>query len=101
MVATPTELALRKSGDEFYKSVDIEIRTNSKVIKIDSKSNTVEIQDGEIVSYDYLVLASGGTPKTLEIAKDIPNVYLLRTPDDGNTIGMNETNFCIMITLSS
>ena len=91
MAATPQDLLLRKEGDEFYKSVDIEIRTNSKVISIDAKRNKVEIESGENVEYDFLVLASGGRPRTLAIAKDTPNVFLLRTPDDGNTIGISST----------
>ena len=95
MAATPQDLLLRKEGDEFYKSVDIEIQTNSKVISVDAKRNKVEVETGENVKYDveydFLVLASGGRPKTLAIAKDTPNVFLLRTPDDGNTIGMIST----------
>ena len=80
---------MRKTGDEFYKSADIEFMTNSKVVRVDSDANLVETQDGETYNYDYLVLASGGSPRTLNIAKNIPNVYLLRTPEDGNAIGMN------------
>ena len=95
MAAAPKDLALRKTGDEFYKSADIEIRTNSEVVRIDSTSSTVETQNGELVSYDYLVLASGGNPRTLDIAKDVPNVYRLRTPDDGNTIGIISDNLVI------
>ena len=86
MAATPQELALRKE-DEFYKSADIEVCKNSKVVKVDSNANTVETQTGELFRYDYLVLATGGKPRTLEIASGIPNVYLLRAPEDGNAIG--------------
>ena len=86
--ATPQELALRKNGDEFYKSADIEFKTNSNVVRVDSGANLVETQDGETYNYDYLVLASGGSPRTLDITKNVPNVYLLRTPEDGNAIGM-------------
>ena len=86
MAATPQELALRKE-DEFYESADIEIRKNSKVVKVNAKANTVETQDGELFNYDYLVLATGGSPRTLEIANGIPNVFLLRAPEDGNAIG--------------
>ena len=86
LAATPQELALRKE-DEFYKSADIEVSKNSEVVKVNSKANTVETQDGEMFNYDYLVLATGGSPRTLEIANGIPNVYLLRAPEDGNAIG--------------
>ena len=87
MAATFQELVLRKA-DEFYDSADIEVCRNSKVVKINSKANTVETQDGNLFHYDYLVLATGGIPRTLEIAKGIPNVYLLRTPAEGKAIGM-------------
>ena len=68
--------------------------TNSKVVRVNSDANLVETQDGETYNYDYLVLASGGSPRSLDIAKNVPNVYLLRTPEDGNAIGMNiDTKF--------
>ena len=57
--------------------------------RVDSGANLVETQDGGKYNYDYLVLASGGSPRTLDITKNVPNVYLLRTPEDGNAIGMD------------
>ena len=86
MSATPDDLALRKS-DEFYANADIEVLKNTEVVKIDSNNNSIETNTGEVHIYKYLVLATGGTPRTLEIAKGIPNVFLLRTPEDGNVIG--------------
>ena len=59
------------------------------MVKVDSGANLVETQDGETYNYDYLVLASGGSPRTLDITRNVPNVYLLRTPEDGNAIGMD------------
>ena len=86
MSATPQDLSLRKSY-EFYENADIEVMKNTEVVKIDSIKNTVQTKSGEVYNYNFLVLATGGTPRTLDIAKDIPNVYLLRTPEDGNAIG--------------
>ena len=86
MSATPDDLALRKS-DEFYANADIEVLKNTEVVKIDSNNNSIETNTGEVHIYKYLVLATGGTPRTLEIAKGIPKVFLLRTPEDGNAIG--------------
>ena len=59
------------------------------MVRVDSGANLVETQDGDTYNYDYLVLASGGSPRTLDITKNVPNVYLLRTPEDGNAIGMD------------
>ena len=58
------------------------------MVRVDSGANLVETQDGDTYNYDYLVLASGGSPRTLDITQNVPNVYLLRTPEDGNAIGM-------------
>ena len=55
MAATPQELALRKT-DNFYESADIEVIKNAKVVKVDSKNNTVETHDGRVFNYNYLVL---------------------------------------------
>ena len=86
MSATPEDLALRKT-DEFYESADIEVIKNTEIVKVNSTSNSVVTKTGEVHNYNYLVLATGGTPRTLEIAKNVPNVFLLRTPEDGNAIG--------------
>ena len=62
--------------------------TNSTVVRVDSDANLVETQDGETYNYDYLVLASGGSPRTLDIAKNIPNVYLHLTISIAKVMGI-------------
>ena len=87
MSSTPQDLSLRKSG-RFYDDADIEVMKNTEVMKVDSTKNAVVTQSGEVFNYNYLVLATGGTPRTLDIAKGIANIFLLRTPEDGNAIGI-------------
>ena len=87
MSSTPQDLSLRKS-DSFYDNADIEVMKNTEVMKIDSTKNAVVTQSGEVFNYNYLVLATGGTPRTLDIANGISNIFLLRTPEDGNAIGI-------------
>ena len=91
MLSTSEDLMLRKEGEVFYEACDIRVIQNAKVVAVRPMENVVKTEVGDIFQYDFLVLASGGKPKTLDIAKDIPNVYLLRTPEDGNKIGMRKS----------
>lgn len=45
----------------WYEENNVEIFLNDKVVKIDTKSKTVEGESGRIVDYDIAVLATGST----------------------------------------
>jgi len=65
---------------EMLKDLDIELK-HTKVTKVDSKGKTVTTEDGETVSYDKLVLSTGGSPKMLPLPgfKELKGIYKLRT----------------------
>jgi NADPH-dependent 2,4-dienoyl-CoA reductase/sulfur reductase-like enzyme/nitrite reductase/ring-hydroxylating ferredoxin subunit len=73
---------------EWYAERDIELNRNMHVNKVDPKARTVQTEDGETYRYDKLLLATGGTPRTLTNVPgfDAPNVFLLRTLEDSNRI---------------
>jgi len=96
MSSTPQDLSLRKS-DTFYDDADIEVMKNTEVMKVDSTKNAVVTQSGEVFNYNYLVLATGGTPRTLDFAKGISNIFLLRTPEDGNAIATHSQQRNVVI----
>lgn len=62
------------------KDLDIELK-HTKVIKVDSKGKSVTTEDGETISYDKLVLSTGGSPKMLPLPgfKELKGIYKLRT----------------------
>lgn len=56
----------------------------------------------EIIGYDYLVLASGGQPRELDLpGHDLGNIHYLRTPADANTIASIATGKNVTIVGSS
>lgn len=53
---------LNLSGFGPYTAPDLDIRTNSRVNKVDTVNQTVTIQNGEELPYDRLLIATGGRP---------------------------------------
>src|SRR4051794_19169619 len=62
----PREKA-RVHDEGFYESNDIELRTSTTVSAIDTVASEVEIEGGERVRYDRLLLATGAEPRRLGI----------------------------------
>lgn len=58
-----------------------------QVLGIDPNSKSVKLASGDQIQYTTLVLATGGTPRTLTCpGADLSNVCYLRTPADGQKI---------------
>lgn len=73
---------------EFYRRErNINIRTRTRVVAADADKHTVTLADGETLSYDSLVLATGGTVFVPPIAGiDLPGVFRVRFIKDGMDI---------------
>ena len=82
----PEKLALR-SVDDLVK-MDVELHLGKTVTAVDFDHQTVTVGDAEhILHYDYLVLATGGTPRKLPIqGADLERVFVLRTSGDAAAI---------------
>jgi len=78
--------------------------TESKVVGLDTEAHQVETAGGETYKYDYLVLASGSRPRTLSNVKgatSVDNVFVLRSPSDGNGIAEKAEGKNVVIVGSS
>jgi NADPH-dependent 2,4-dienoyl-CoA reductase/sulfur reductase-like enzyme len=66
--------------DAWFREGDIAIE-NDEVTGVDFESKTVSTKGGGAYSYTKLVLATGGSPKSLPLPgfKDLSNIFLLRT----------------------
>ncbi len=74
-------------SEEFYQKHDIEIFTDREATNIDTSRNEVGFEDENPQSYDKLLIATGGEPRTLNIpGSDLENVYTLRSIDDADQI---------------
>ena len=48
--------------EAFYKQNNVEMKLGSRVLSVDSPAKTIILDSGESVSYDKLLLATGGSP---------------------------------------
>ena len=79
------ELAL--STSEQYAQWGFELRLNTPVTKIDREHRALTLADGERLSYDKLVLATGSSPFVPPIeGNDRPGCLVYRTLDDLDAI---------------
>ena len=83
--ASAADLAMTTS--EYYESNGVAFNTNSKVITIDREAKLVELENGEKVTYDKLVLATG----SYAFVPPIPghqrkNTFVYRTIEDLDAI---------------
>ncbi len=73
--------------DNFYPDNRIDLRKNSKVVKVDPGSRTVTVENGDTISYEKLLLAPGADPRELDVpGVELPGVYYLRTIDEALAI---------------
>lgn len=63
----------------FYEEKDITVRLGSAATSLDTDAQTVTLANGEVVSYDELVIATGLVPKRIPSFPDLEGVRVLRT----------------------
>ncbi|MBD0401753.1 NAD(P)/FAD-dependent oxidoreductase [Flammeovirga sp. EKP202] len=49
-------------GEQAYTNEGIELLLGQEVTKVDKSTQSVELNDGTVISYDFLVLATGASP---------------------------------------
>lgn len=78
---------LVSNPEKFKTWFNIDVRLNSEVVSIDRKNKTVQIKNGELISYDKLVLAQGASP-IIPPFEGINNskVFCVRTLNDADKI---------------
>lgn len=72
--------------ESFYREQRIE-RLHAEVASLDAKSRCLRLTNGQTVTYDAALLATGGTPKPLELpGAELPQVFVLRSRDQAQAI---------------
>ena len=75
------ELSLVEPG--FFERTGFSLRLATRAASIDRRTNTVITQDGEVVPYDKLVLATGSNPFVPQVpGRDRPHCFVYRTIED-------------------
>lgn len=79
------ELLLRPAG--FYEEKRIVLRLGARVSSIDPAARQAHLEDGESLSYERLILATGSRLRRLDApGVDLPGVLMLRTAADAELI---------------
>ena len=61
---------------------NVDLRLNNKVVDLDTLARTATAQDGEIYSYERLLLATGGTPRKFSGVMEDPRIIYYRSLKD-------------------
>ncbi len=82
----PEEWLFLRDSDS-WQAAGIDVRLGTTVVSIDRAAKSVRLEDGAMVSYGALLLATGAEPVRLPIpGAELPHVHVLRTVSDGRQI---------------
>jgi 3-phenylpropionate/trans-cinnamate dioxygenase ferredoxin reductase subunit len=72
----------------FYERAGIELRTGATVTGLDHPAREIELESGERLGYDQLLLATGAEPRRIPVeGADLDGVHYLRTLADSTALG--------------
>ena len=73
--------------EDFYENNDVAFVNNSSASSLDIKKRSVSLDSGEEISYEKLLICTGGSPLKFQIpGSDLRRIYYLRTLDDAKKI---------------
>ena len=73
--------------EAFYDEADIDVMANRRVVGIQEGDHSLQLDGGDVIDYDQLLLATGGEPRELDIpGVELDGVHLLRSRTDAETI---------------
>ncbi|MEU3049341.1 MULTISPECIES: nitrite reductase large subunit NirB [unclassified Streptomyces] len=79
--STPEDLSMVEDG--FLERHGIELRLGTPVVSIDTAARTVAAEDGQVLAYDTLVLATGSYPFVPPVpGSTTPGCFVYRTIED-------------------
>jgi 3-phenylpropionate/trans-cinnamate dioxygenase ferredoxin reductase subunit len=83
---TADEIAI-EPADGSWDEAGVELRAGTRVTRLDPGAHHVELDDGERVGYDRVLLATGSEPRRLDVpGADLHGVLYLRTIEDADRI---------------
>lgn len=82
--AEPEWMPLR--ADDFYAKHGIEVLPG-RVKSLKAGKKELQLESGENIEFDRLLIATGGVPRTLDMpGSDLENIFVLRSFDSADTI---------------
>lgn len=71
----------------FYDDKRIDLRLNTRVNTLDTKAQTLQLEDSSVVPYDVLVLATGARARTLALpGSELDGILVLRTLEQARNL---------------
>jgi 3-phenylpropionate/trans-cinnamate dioxygenase ferredoxin reductase component len=71
---------------EFYDENNITLMLGSAAASVDSAAKTLTLQDGGVVEFDELVIATGLVPKRIPSFPDLDGIHVLRSYDQSQAL---------------
>jgi 3-phenylpropionate/trans-cinnamate dioxygenase ferredoxin reductase subunit len=72
---------------EWFNDNHVLLRTGQHATHLDAHRHAVTLSTGEEVSFDRLLIATGGAPRPLRVpGADLPNLFYLRTLEDADRL---------------
>lgn len=72
---------------DWYRDNDVDLRLDTRVAGIDRSAKRVTLQDGEMIGYDALVIATGARPRVLGLpGEELAGVLSLRSLADAEAL---------------
>lgn len=71
---------------EAIAELDVQWKTGTKAIQLNADSRMISLENGDDVSYDGLIIATGGTVRRLPNQPNISGVHVLRTLDQATAL---------------
>ena len=79
------KLSLRQ--ESFYSEKEINLKLETSVLSLDPDKRELQLENGETVTYDKLLVATGGRPRKLEVdGHTLKGIHYLRNIDDVDAI---------------
>ncbi|MBW6421334.1 FAD-dependent oxidoreductase [Rhizobium sp. XQZ8] len=74
--------------ESWFAENDVEIRLSTYVEEIDRTAKRIRMQDGSVLEYETLALATGSTPRTLpaSVGGDLDGVFTVRDKRDADLL---------------
>ncbi len=67
----------------WYREREIALRTGRRASRLDTARHSVALDNGEEISFDRLLLATGAVPRHMDVpGAELPNLFYLRTIED-------------------
>ncbi len=74
--------------ENYYAEKNIDLRLGARAVALNRQAKTVTLADGEILTYDRLVIATGARARRLQVpGADLNGVFYLRSLADSLAIG--------------